>query len=204
MKLLAVLFALVSLGIFAPNLYADPVLTVNAGVTGGALVETPILGGYTWVYTDTVADLGLPVPPLGLPLGSTLDNNVFTATFTDIAGVSLLNVNDVCVNVGVLVAANPCSLAFSFTDTDLGAPILLSNVNLLGLLSADINADAIGIEVGGASIGGGQAQFGFGPPPAGGGMPAPPSATPEPGSLSLLGTGLLGLAGAVRRKFRAV
>jgi hypothetical protein len=202
MKLLAVLFALVSLGIFAPNLYADPVLTVNAGVAGGALVETPILGGETWVYTDTVANLGLPVPPLGLPLGSTVDNNVFTATFTDIAGVALLNVNDICANVGVLHAANPCSLAFSFTDTDLGVPFLESNVNLLGLLSADVNANVIGLEVGGASIGGGQAEFGFEPPP--GGNPPPTSATPEPGSLSLLGTGLLGLAGIVRRKFQTV
>jgi len=101
-------------------------------------------------------------------------------------------VNDVCANVGVLHAANPCSLAFSFTDTDLGAPFLISDVNLLGLLSADINADVIGIEVGGASIGGGSAQFGFGQPPA---------ATPEPGSLALLGTGVLGLAGVVRRRF---
>jgi len=193
MKLLAVLFALVSLGIFAPNLWADPVLTVNAGVVGGALVETPILGGETWVYTDDVTTLYSLLPP-----SLTTDNNVFTATFTDIAGVALLNVNDICANVGVLHTADPCSLAFSFTDTDLGVPFLESNVNLLGLLSADINANVIGIEVGGASIGGGTAEFGFGNPPP------PPSATPEPGSLSLLGTGLLGLAGVVRKRFTTV
>ena len=187
MKLLAALFAFASLALIAPNMYADPVLSANAGVTGGTLVETPIVGGFTWVYTDTNVNLFSIIPP-----SATLDNNVFTATFTDIAGVALLNVNDVCANVGVLHAANPCSLAFSFTDTDLGAPFLISDVNLLGLLSADINADVIGIEVGGASIGGGSAQFGFGQPPA---------ATPEPGSLALLGTGVLGLAGVVRRRF---
>lgn len=190
MKLLAALFAFASLALFAPNMYADPVLTVTAGVTGGTFVETPIVGGFQWVYTDTVATVGLPPVIAGIPVGSTVDNNVFTATFTDIAGVSLLNVTDLCANVGVLHAANPCSLAFSFTDTNLGVPYLMSDVNLLGLLSADVNANVLNIEVGGASIGGGSATFGFGPAP-----------TPEPGSLALLGTGVLGIAGVVRRKF---
>ena len=190
MKLLIATLALLSLTVFAPNMYADPVLTVNAGVTGGVLVETPIAGGVQWVYTDTNVNVFSLAPP-----SATVDNNVFTATFTDIAGVALLNVNDVCANVGVLHAANPCSLEFAFSDTDLGDPFLLSNVNLLGLLSANVNAGVLDIEVGGASIGGGSAEFGFGAPP--------PAATPEPGTLSLLGTGLLGVAGALRRKFRA-
>lgn len=194
MKLLAVLFALVSIGIFTPNLLADPVLTVNVGAGNGVLVETPILGGFQWTYLDNQTTLYNLIPPV-----ATTDSNLFTATFTDIAGVALLNVTDVCANIGVLHAADPCSLSFAFTDTDLGVPVLLSNVNLLGLLSADVNADVLNIEVGGASIGGGSAQFGFGPPSNNGGNP--PSATPEPGSLSLLGTGLLGVAGVVRRKF---
>ena len=187
MKLIATLFAFASLALFTPHSYADPVLTVTSGVTGGTFVETPIAGGFQWVYTDTQGALYSFIPP-----AFTLDNNVFTATFTDIAGVALLNVNDVCANVGIFHAANPCSLGFSFTDTDLGAPVLMSNVSLLGLLSADVNASALNIEVGGASIGGGSAQFGFGQPPA---------ATPEPGGLSLLGTGVLGVAGVLRRRF---
>ena len=182
--------ALLSLTVFAPNIYADPVLTVNAGVAGGVLVETPIVGGFQWVYTDTNATVYSLIPP-----SSTIDNNVFTATFTDIGGVALLNVTDICANVGVLHAATPCSLEFAFSDTNLGVPFLLSDVNLLGLLSANVNADVLDIDVGGASIGGGSAEFGFGAPP--------PAATPEPGTLSLLGSGLLGVAGVVRRRFRA-
>lgn len=187
MKLLAALFAFASLALFAPNSYADPVLTVTAGAGNGVLVETPIVGGVQWTYLDNQTKLFNLLPPV-----ATIDDNLFTATFTDIAGVSLLNVTDVCANAGIFHAANPCSLQFAFSDTDLGVPYLLSNVNLLGLLSANVNADALNIEVGGASVGGGNATFGFGQPPA---------ATPEPGSLALLGTGVLGLAGVVRRRF---
>jgi hypothetical protein len=190
MKLPSALLVFVSLGLFVPSLHADPTLTVNAGVAGGALVETPILGGETWVYTDTAINVFSVLPPI-----STIDNNVFTATFTDIAGQALLNVNDLCANVGVLTAANPCSLGFTFTDASLGTPFLDSNAALLGILGADVNANAIGLEVGGASIGGGQAQFGFGNPT--------PSPTPEPSTLTLLGTGLLGMAGVVRKKLAA-
>lgn len=188
MKLLLAVLAFVSLGIFVPNMYADPVLTVTVGAGNGVLVETPILNGVSWTFLDNQTTLYSPV-------GVTTDSNLFSATFTDVAGVALLNVDDICANVGVLHAANPCSLQFAFSDTDLGAPFLLSNVNLLGLLGANVNAGVLNIEVGGASIGGGSAEFGFDTPP--------PSATPEPGTLSLMGTGLLGVAGVIRRKFRA-
>jgi hypothetical protein len=188
MKLICSLFVLVSLGIFVPNSYADPVLTINAGAAGGILVETPIVGGETWVYTDDATNVDSLVP-----IVATTDNNVFTATFVDTGGVDLLNVNDLCANVGVLTPANPCTLGFTFTDARLGTPFLESNASLLGLLSVDLNTSAVGLEVGGASVGGGSAQIGFG-------NPAP---TPEPGTLTLMGTGLLGVAGFVRRRFSA-
>lgn len=215
MKLLLALFALVSLGIFVPSMHADPVLSVNAGVAGGTLVEVHnVADVWQWTYADVSAGV------LGQNGVATADANVFTATFTYVPlGVSVLNVTDVCANLAVIGSIpNPCSLGFSFSDSGVGLGTLASNdpydpLNL-GVVNTDLNialgAD-IGIGVLGgtnenfglvlADIGGGQANIDFPPPPPGGGN-GNPAATPEPGTLSLMGTGLLGLAGVVRRKFR--
>jgi hypothetical protein len=187
MKLFLPLSVLVLLGIFTPNMFADPVLTVNGGVAGGVLVETPIAGGETWVYTDDTVDVSV-IPPYVLT-----DNDVFAATFTDIAGVALLNVTDICVNAGVLAPANPCA-GFAFSDTSLGIPYLISATGDLAA-AINLNVGALGIDLAGLSIGSGTASIGFNNPP--------PSVTPEPSALTLLGTGLLGLAGVVKRKFYA-
>jgi hypothetical protein len=185
MKLFLPLSVLVLIGIFTPNMFADPVLTITDGVAAGALVETPIAGGETWVYTDDSTTL------LGLGLTQT-DNDVLTATFTDVAGVALLNITDVCANVGVLAPANPCA-GFAFSDTSLGVPYVISATGDLAA-AIDLNAGALGVDLGGASVGSGNASIGFN---------NPPSVTPEPSALTLLGTGLLGVAGIVRRKFYA-
>ena len=170
MKLLLAITAVLTLGVVVPNLYADPILTVNTGATLGALVETPVIGGESWTYTDSVTQASLN------PIGLQEADQTFTATYTDIAGVSLLNVTDICADVDVNLAPIACpGLAFTFTNLGLGTPVLLSDASLLGVLGLNLNADAIGVTVD-ASIGGGSAQIGFNdPPPA-----ATPPRSPRP------------------------
>lgn len=185
MKLSLPLFVLVLLGLFTSVAFADPVLSINAAAGLGAVVETPIAGGETWVFTDDSTTI------LGLGLLQT-DNDVLTATFTDIAGVALLNVTDVCANVGILAPANPCA-GFAFSDTALGIPDILSATGNLAL-AADVNVGLGNLDLAGVSIGSGSESIGFG---------NPPSVTPEPPALTLFGTGLLGLAGVMKKKFCA-
>jgi hypothetical protein len=192
MKLFLPLSVLVFLGIFTPNMFADPVLTINAGVGAGVLTETVVGSVDTWTYLDDSTAV------LNYGLGSQTDNDLLTVVFSDVAGVDLLSVTDACINVGVLEPANPCA-GFAFSDTALGAPYLISGTGDLASLdlaaAVDVNVGALGTTIAGLSVGDGTAQIGFNNPP--------PSVTPEPSALTLLGTGLLGLAGAVKRKYYA-
>jgi PEP-CTERM motif len=185
MKSLPAFLALVTLTLFTINLHADPIVTLNTGVVSDTLIETPILGGEQFAFVDITTDV----------LQTTIQT--FTATYTDILGVSLLNVTDICAQVNILVPADPCqALAFSYTDASLGTASL---IGALGAVGVDLNGNVADINFG-ASIGGGSAEIGFGNPPPNGGSPSP---VPEPGSLSLMATGLLGAAGAIRRKCAA-
>jgi hypothetical protein len=82
----------------------------------------------------------------------------------------------------------PCeALAFSFTDINGWDGSILS---ALGTAHAFVAGDVANIDFD-ASIGAGSTTINFNPNPA---------PTPEPESLALLATGLLGVAGVVRRK----
>jgi hypothetical protein len=205
MKLLIAALALISFGFFVPAMHADPTLTLNTQAGVGVLTELPVVGNvYSWTYVDDATNVGFYPGILPIPW-STTDNNVFSATFVyNPLGISVLNVTDVCANAALLAPVTPCSLDFSFSDTAVGVGYLdpSNTVALLGnldiALGANIDISALdgSLQILGLDIGGGQAQIDFPPPPSS-------SPTPEPGTLSLMGTSLLGLAGVVRRKFRA-
>ena len=193
MKSLAAILALVSLSFATATLHADPVLTLNSGATALALVETPVLGGDAFVYEDLNTTVYSLLPP-----SLQITDQTFTAIYTDIAGVSLLNVTDVCAQVNVLAPQTPCkALAFSFTDVGLGDAFQIAALGAVGL---DLTGDVANINFG-ASIGGGSAEIGFNPP--GGGSGGGPSPVPEPGTLSLMATGLLSAAGVLRKRCMA-
>ena len=188
-KLIAALAATV-LSLSTANLKADTFsVALNTGATSDLLVKTPIAGGFQYTYENLTTAI-LPNGPLGLPQLNVVDNT-FLATYVVTGGIGLLNVTGICVDATVLGAAVPCQ-AFAFTFTDLA----LDKISLLsvgGVASAFVNANVAHFDIAGASIGGGSASF----------QVNPPSAVPEPGTLSLMATGLIGAAGAVRRKFTA-
>jgi ethanolamine ammonia-lyase large subunit len=189
MKLFLPLSVLV-LGLFATNAHADPVLTINAAAGLGTLTETIVGGVDTFSFVDDSTVVG--VGPLHL--GTQTDNDALTAVFSDVGGIAILNVTDVCANAALLAPVNPCA-GFAFSDTALGIPEILSATGNLAA-AADVNVGLLGIDLAGVSLGNGTEEIGFNNPP-------PSSITPEPSALTLFGTGLLGLAGVMKKKFCA-
>ena len=198
MRAITVFLALVSFTTVTPCLHADNIgLILKTGAVTDVLVETPILNGEQFTYTHET--LGI------LSNGNLLNSStsVFTATYVDALGtLGVFNFTDLCTTVTIIGPAVPCQqFAFSFTDLTLG------NASIVADLAASINVDVglANVSVGGldlapdghnlvgASLGLGSGEIDF---------TNPPPAVPEPGTLSLMATGLLGAAGAIRRKFR--
>jgi PEP-CTERM motif len=183
MKFPATFLALVTLALLPSALRADTIsATVNTSF--GNQIIAPVLKGNAEVFSFTDFNTSL--------FSTSLET--FTATYTDLSGsLGVLDVTESCVAVTVFLNhVAPCkSLAFSFTNATLGD---ITVGTLLGL-GATAKGDVAGINFDG-SIGASSASFDFTKP----GSPSN-SPVPEPGTLSLMATGLLGAAAAVRRKF---
>ena len=167
-------------------------VTINGAAVAG--VYNPLLQEY--VFTDTIVGLGVLHNSLLSESISTI-----TATYTDVSGIlGNLAVADVCESITVLGStASPCSnVAVVGTETGIGP--LNADIGTLTLIGADITllpdpSGTFGVTT--AVIGSSSGNIGFGNPNP------PPAATPEPASLTLMATGLMAAAGAVRRKFMA-
>ena len=191
MKVVTAFLALVTFLFATASLHAD---SVNLVINGTTVVGTPILNGYNFTYVDEA--LGV------LSDGNLLNSSTstVTATYLDALGtVGVFNFTDICAKVTILGPAVPCqNLAISFTNLTL--PIasidaeVAANINLgLGVSNINIDGSNLGtLNILGASVAGASGTINFG---------NPPSAVPEPASLSLMATGLLGAAGFVRRRF---
>jgi len=175
-----VLLALLALALPTAAL-ADTIDYGNLGSIGGgtAIISGSATAGSTYTLT------------------SQLDSILDVTTNTK----SLGNLGWVSVTTGTLSAC-PAGLCFTggtLTVTSAGGATLFTGTFTSGTVSVLGGATFVNALLGTA---GGSVQFAFGVG-SNGTVSGDTIVTPEPGTLGLLGTGLVGLAGIVRRKLRA-
>jgi hypothetical protein len=189
-------FAALAFTTLIPTAHADTItdglsLTINGVAVAG--VYNP--STHAVVFTDTLTDTSIFHNSV---LSTTV--STITASYTDVSGVlGNLVVADACVSTTLIGQSNsPCSnVAIVGTITGVGP--LNADVGTLTLLGANIDLGFNKLTDFGfatVDVGSASGNITFDPQPDN-------SPVPEPGSLSLMATGLIAAAGAVRRKFTA-
>ncbi len=175
------------LSLATTNLHADTfAVSLKTGGATDLLVETPIAGGYQFTYENVSLGASIGIPPVVSASDST-----FLATYVVSNGIGALNVTDVCAKVTVDTPLAPCQ-QFAFSFTDLALPIgTVISADLGTSVLATANVASFAIAGGSVALGGGEVDF----------SAPPPAATPEPSSLALVGTGLVGVSQLVRRRY---
>jgi len=131
---------------------------------------------------------------------------VTTPTIGLIPGIGVLNITDVCVTAGLSIGGvstgTPCQAqALSFTDANFGSVQIGAAVALGAQETLVASGNTANLTIAqSASIGLDTASFTFVNPVT---NPPASSPVPEPGTLGMMATGLLGAAGAIRRKLMA-
>ena len=119
--------------------------------------------------------------------------NSVTAVYLNTGVADVFSVTEVCATIGL----TPCK-GYTFTIADANAAAVSVGVGLSAAALADttLTTNLATLKVDG-SLGLGIETVAFALPV----QSVTPSAVPEPGTLGLMATGLLGAAGAVRRRF---
>jgi hypothetical protein len=196
-KISVVLLALAAALAFSPSLLADPYIFGTIGVTGGNdnWSSTVLnLTGSTGVVADATGSFeGTTSPIVNIPIspasGSGAVWNFTTLTFAS-PDVLVFTTN---MGVATFTITGPISVALNTSEfLDIfgtGTLSLSGYADTPATFSSNSTDSSLNFGNGGSST------FGID-------VTSQYSVTPEPGSLTLFGTGLLGLAGMLRRKFK--
>ena len=179
MKLIASLLA--SAVLSAASTVAAHATTIEPGISLNLISGT---SNYTFLQT---------VP--GTFLASDGLNSV-TAVYLHTPLTDTFAVTEVCLNVAIVL---PCKgYNFSIADTNASAVSVGLGLSAAALADTTLSTNLATLKVDG-SLGAAVETVTFALPA----QNVAPSAVPEPGTLSLMATGLIGAAGAVRRRFKA-